>query len=121
MKTKSCPQCRKAMLEEAQRQYAEHEYDIFSNTIDSAAQWAACIFITVLVRDNKTPEEIKKYFEDFCFVTQMNEVFGEKLRAEDFMKKYEKEYGIKFDDIECNVESKKEFLTRYRKGWNNGE
>ena len=108
-----CSKCRKALLEEAERQYAEHYYEMFENTVDSAAAWAAAISLSVLIRQNKSPDEIKEFFKEFCFISSLSEVFGKEITVENVVKRLETEYDIDFNDIEVHVENKKQFMKRY--------
>ena len=111
----NCNECRKKVLKEAEKIYAENQYDILENAVDTAAEWAAAITIAVLGRQGKTHEEIKAFFEDFCFVSSMSEVFGKQITMNDAIKQFEKEYNIDFDKIEVHLESKKQFVSRYLK------
>lgn len=111
----NCTECRKRVLKEAEKVYAEQQYDIMGLTVESAAEWAAAIALSVLRRQNKTPEEIKTFFEDFCFISSMPEIFGKQITMDDVIKKYEKEYEIDFNKIEVHMESKKRFVTKYMK------
>lgn len=111
----NCNECRKRVLKEAEKIYAENQYDILENAVDTAAEWAAAITIAVLGRQGKPPDEIKAFFEDFCFVSSMSEVFGKRITMNDAIKQYEKDYNIDFDKIEVHLESKKQFVSRYLK------
>lgn len=112
MKVKSnirdCQKCREQLFQ-------EYQYDVFSNTADSVASSAAAMAIAVLERQNKSPEEIKAFFEDYCFVSSVSEVFGEKITATQKIKEYEEKYDIDFDKIECHIMTKQQFMTHYRK------
>ena len=105
---RDCQKCR-------EQQFQEYQYDIFSNLIDSAAVSTAAMAITVLERQGKSSEEIKAFFEDYCFVSSMSEVFGKKITAADAIKKFEEKYDIDFNKIECHIVTKQQFMSQYRK------
>jgi hypothetical protein len=105
---RDCQKCR-------EQQFQEYQYDVFSNLIDSAATSTAAMMITVLERQGKSPEEIKAFFEDYCFVSSMPEVFGKKITAVDAIRRFEEKYDIDFNKIECHIVTKQQFMAQYRK------
>lgn len=111
----NCNECRKKMLHEALRQYAEQQYDIYEDTLESAADWSCCIALSVLERMGATSDDIKSFFDDFVFIADMPELFGKKITADDTMKRLEERYGIDFERIKIHTEAKNTFINKFLK------
>lgn len=104
----TCTKCQEQL-------YQEWAYDIFDGCVDSVASNILCMSIYVLEMEHKSEEEILKFIEDFKFISGLKNIFDKQLRTEDVMKIYSERYGINFDDIKLNNESKSHFMTRTRK------
>ena len=103
-----CTKCREQLR-------ADYQYDVFANCIDSAACSALVMAIWALEMEEKSEEEIKRFISDYFFIAETSDVFGKKIRAEDAMKTYSKKYGIDFDKLSINIETKQHFMARYRR------
>jgi hypothetical protein len=71
--------------------------------------------IWALEIEGKSEEEIKQFIKDFIFASTTNKVFNKDVRVEDAMKTYSKKYGIDFDKVDLNYESKAHFMARCRR------
>ena len=103
-----CTKCREQIR-------ADYQYDVFANCINSAACSALAMAIWALEMEEKSEEEIKRFIADYFFIAETSEIFGKKIRAEDAMKTYSKKYGIDFDKLSINIETKNHFMARYRR------
>ena len=106
--TNDCTKCRENLLN-------EYQYEVFANCVDSAACSILCMSIWALEIEGKSEEEIKQFIKDFIFASTTNKVFNKDVRVEDAMKTYSKKYGIDFDKVDLNFESKAHFMARCRR------
>lgn len=109
----ACAQCR-------QKIYDEYQYEVFATCADSTACGILCMSIWALEMMHKDENEIKAFIDQFMFAASTNKVFNKEVRVEDAMKQYSEKYGINFDELSVNVETKAHFMTRARKGNNEG-
>lgn len=103
-----CRKCREQME-------LEYQYDVFANCVDSAACSALCMAIRALEMEDLSEKTIKKFIDNFFFVAETDKVFNKEIRAEDAMKTYSEKYGIDFDKLSVNIETKAHFMSRYRR------
>lgn len=110
MKTRihDCVKCREQIR-------ADYQYDVFANCVDSAACSALAMAIWALELEEKSEEEIKRFISDYFFIAETSEILGKKVRAEDAMKTYSEKYGVDFDKLSINIETKNHFMARYRR------
>lgn len=115
MKSISCEKCRK------QREETLHklEFQMFHNTLDTAVVGVVAVVIAVMDRRGRSPEYIRKFYEDIKLILDLPTFGGERLSMFDLIETLEEKYGINFDDVAINHESEKEFLKdikEYEKG-----
>lgn len=103
-----CAECR-------QKLYDEYQYEVFATCADSVACGILCMSIWALEMQGKDENEIHEFIDQFMFASSTNKVFNKDVRVEDAMKQYSEKYGINFDELSVNVETKAHFMTRARK------
>ena len=106
--TNDCVKCRENLLN-------EYQYEVFANCIDSAAVSTLVMAIRSMEMTGLSEETIHKFIDNYFFVAEPNNVFNKEIRAEDAMKVYSEEYGIDFDKLSINIETKAHFMSRYRR------
>lgn len=89
-----------------------NEYDIVKNASDQIARYALVGAIMVFENRKLSPSYIKKFINDYSLVMSMDNLFGAEIDGAELMKKYEEKYGIDFNEITINLESKDEFIRR---------
>lgn len=92
-------------------------YEGIMESIDSASACILAMCIWVLEHEGKSEEEIKQFYDDFRFIMETSEAFGKKVKAEDAMKIYGEKYGIDFENLQVNYESKARFIKRYNNSY----
>ena len=112
MKVRDCTKCRKAIEEETKKWYLSQQYRWMNDLLQTAVEHTTVCALAVMERRGRSPEYIKKFFEDLCFMYDFPDFFGKKIRAEDLKAKYEKKYKIDFNDIRLTFESEKEFVKK---------
>lgn len=105
-----CTKCRKAVYKEAETAYLKHQYSWFADASKSFAIFSTVAVLAVMERRGRSPEYIRKLYDDICFMYDYPDIFGKQLTMTDLMKKFEHEYGIDFDKIHVHLESEKEFM-----------
>ena len=105
---KDCRKCREQME-------LEYQYEVFANCVDSAACSALCMAICALEMQGLSEKTIKKFIDNFFFVAETDKIFDKEIRSEDAMKQYHEKYGIDFDKLSVNIETKAHFMSRYRR------
>ena len=111
MKSRSIKDCRKCR----EQLEIDYQYDVFANCVDSAACSVLCIAIRALELEGASENAIKEFIDNFFFVAETDKVFNKEIRVEDAMKKYSEKYGIDFDKLSVNIETKSHFMSRYRR------
>lgn len=106
--TNDCAKCRENLLN-------EYQYEVFANCIDSAACSALAMAIRSMEMTGLSENTIKEFIRNYFFVAETNKVFNREIRAEDAMKIYSKKYGVDFDKLSINIETKAHFMSRYRR------
>ena len=115
MKVRDCEKCKKAIAKEQEKACMSCQYDMFSKTADDIGKSMAAAMIAVLDRRKRTPDYIRKFFDDLIFILEYPDIFGkEQLHAESMKEHFEKKYGIDFDRIKIKVETKEECFRRYK-------
>lgn len=107
-----CQQCYDRMVN-------EYQHEIFTSCADSVTSGVLCMAIWALELRGVSEDDIKGFIDDFLFVTQTDNALGKTLRTEDAIKAYSEKYGIDFDSIHVNCESREHFMTRCRKEYQN--
>lgn len=116
MKVKiNCTECRKKMTQISEENFLRHEYEIFENCVNTATDWTVAIALTVLKRKGFNEDDIKSFFDEFCMIANLPEVFGKRLTTTEVVKSLENEYGISFSDIVIHHENVNDFIKRYKK------
>lgn len=110
MKTIDCKQCRKRIVEETNRLNAENEYKIYEEITDCIAQATSAAMIAVMDRWGRSPQYVKKFYEEFLFVLNYPEVFGKAITSNGLMEQYKEKYGIDFSRIHIRIQAKDEFF-----------
>ena len=105
-----CTKCRKAIYQEAKEAYLKNEYAFFSDSVHSLATFTTVAVLAVMERRGRSPEYIKKLYDDICFMYDYPEIFGKQLTMTELIHKFEKEYEIDFSKIKVHIESEKEFV-----------
>lgn len=110
MKAISCDKCRK------QREETLHklEFQMFHNTLDTAVTGVVAVILAVMERRGRTPEYIKKLYDDIKLILDLPTFGGERLSMFDLIESLEKKYDIDFDEIAINHESEKNSLRTLR-------
>ena len=106
--TNDCAKCRENLLN-------EYQYEVFANCIDSAACSALAMAIRSMEMTGLSENTIKEFIRNYFFVAETNKVFNREIRAEDAMKLYSERYGVDFDKLSINIETKAHFMSRYRR------
>ena len=106
--TNDCAKCRENLLN-------EYQYDVFANCIDSAACSTLAMAIKSMEMTGLSEKTIRKFIDNYFSVAATNKVFNKEIRAEDAMKVYSKKYGVDFDKLSINIETKAHFMSRYRR------
>ena len=106
--TNDCAKCRENLLN-------EYQYEVFANCIDSAACSALAMAIRSMEMTGLSEKTIQKFIDNYFFVAETNKVFNQEIRAEDAMKVYSEKYGVNFDKLSVNIETKAHFMSRYRR------
>ena len=107
-RVKDCVKCREDIK-------AEVQYEMFNNAVFSISQSILAMAIWVLEYEGKTEEEIKKFINDFNFISSTQTVSGKKLNATDAIEEYSKKYDFDFDKLDFHIETKYNFFKRYNK------
>lgn len=114
MKVKDCASCRKQIYKEAETAYLKEQYRYFEGTAYSMAVFTAVAALAVLHRRGRSPEYIRKFYDDLCFIYDYPDVMGKSIDMTTLMHRFEKEYGIDFKKINLHIESEKEFVKGIR-------
>lgn len=109
-----CVKCRKQMTQLSEENFLRHEYTIFENCVSTASDWAAALALSALKREGFDKEAIKRFFEDFCMLANLPEIFGKRITTTEVVKSLEKEFDISFDDIVVHHENVESFIKRYK-------
>jgi predicted patatin/cPLA2 family phospholipase len=107
-RVKDCVSCREDIK-------AEVQYEMFDNAVFSISQSILAMAIWVLEYEGKSEEEIKKFINDFNFISSTRTVFGKELNATDAIEEYSKKYDFDFDKLEFHTETKYRFFKRYNR------
>ena len=113
--TIDCTQCRKAVYKEAEAAFLKHEYAFFSDSARSFAVFAVCGVLTAMIRRGRTPQYIRKLYDDMCLLFSAPEMFGKEITMTDIMQILSKDYGIDWDKLEVHIEDEKHWVTGARK------
>lgn len=111
-----CSKCRVDIYRQAKTDYLKEQYKWFTECADSFATLTAVCAIAVMYRRGRSPEYIKKFFEDMCFMYDYPEFNGKRVDMVTLMKQFEEEYGLDFSKIHLHLESEKEFIRNANKG-----
>lgn len=109
MKTMTCEQCRKKIQKEEQDKFLKSQYEIVKNFISSICCYTTTAALMVMVKRGRSPEYIRKFFDDLVFIYSTPNLFNKKIDMVTEMKYLEKNYGIDFNRIEVHMEDEKEF------------
>lgn len=111
-----CTKCRVAIYKKAQADYLKEQYKWHADNADSFAAFTTVCAIAVMERRGRSPEYIKKFFEDLCFMYDYPEFNGKRVDMVTLMKQFEEEHGLDFNKIHLHLESEKEFIRNTVKG-----
>lgn len=111
----NCEQCKKQIAKEQDKKCLECQFDMFQATADDIGKAMTAAMIAVLDRRGRTPEYIRKFFDDLVFILDFPEIFGKQtLHSETMKEEFAKKYGIDFSRIEIKTETKAECFRRYK-------
>lgn len=111
----NCQECRERIYKEAEAAYLKHEYKFFSDNAYSFAAFTATVALSVLHKRGRSKKYIQQFFDDMCFIFDLPEVMGRKIRTSEMMKLLVKEYNIDFSKIKLHLETEEEFIKDIRR------
>lgn len=115
MKVKTMTDVRKEVEKEVSRKYYHDQYNWLTSLIQTCTEHTTVCALAVMEMRGRSPEYIKKFFEDLCLIYDMPVINGKIIKAEEMKRDYEKKYDINFDSIKVHFESEEEFLKKYAK------
>lgn len=88
--------------------YSENVVDIYRTSLAAA--------LTVFKWRGYSKKYIQKFAEDFMCVLDCPPIFGKELTSSDMIKEFEENYGIDFKQIKPKLETKEQFMKKYKEG-----
>ena len=122
VQVKNCTACRKKIHEEEQEMYLKQQYSWLQDGISTMAALSATVAIAVQMQRGRSPEYIRKFFDDMVVLYNTGSVLGKKIELVPTMKMLEKEYGIDFKRINVNFsEDEKEYIKHCKEAIRNAK
>ena len=110
MKTQTCASCRKKIHDEERTAFIQEEYVLLENNINTLACFTTTAVLMAMIRKGRTPEYIRKLFDELVMIYDTSNLFGKAIHMDDMMKKLEEDYGIDFSRINVHLEDQKSFI-----------
>lgn len=114
MKARSLDQCVKQAYKEAYKEaeesFLKKQYALYKDMAYTFTVLATAADLATHLRRGRSPEYIKKLFDEMCFMYDYPELYGKPLHLTEVMKKLEDECGIDFKKIKVHLETEEQFV-----------
>lgn len=114
MKCRELKDVERDIRKEVQKQNIEFQYDVYSENVVDIYRTSLATALTVFKRRGYSKKYIQKFAEDFMFILDCPPVFGKEATSKDMIKDFEENYDIDFKQIKPKLESKEQFMKRYK-------
>lgn len=114
MKCRGLKDVERDIRKEVQKQNIEFQYDVYSENVIDIYRTSLATALTVFKWRGYTKKYIQKFAEDFKCVLNCPPIFGKEITSIDMIKEFEENYGIDFKQIKPKLETKEQFMKRYK-------